>query len=44
MSKGFDNLVERITCQMRRMLEERRRFNVLVKEFRELTGKGIADK
>ena len=37
MSKDFDNLVRRATCQMRVMLRERRRFNVLAQELRAFT-------
>ena len=44
MSKDFDDLVRRTTCQMRVMLEERRRFNVLAKELKTFTNKGIADR
>lgn len=44
MSKEFDNLMRRATCQMRVMLRERRRFKVLAKELETFTKKGIADR
>jgi hypothetical protein len=44
MSKDFDDLVRRTTCQMRVMLRERRRFKLLAKELETFTKKGIADK
>jgi hypothetical protein len=37
MSRRFDDLVRRITCQMKVMLRERRKFNVLAKELRTFT-------
>jgi len=37
MSKKFDDLMGRVTCQMRVMLKERRKFNVLAKELRVFT-------
>lgn len=37
MSKRLDDLVGRVTCQMRVMLQERRKFDILVKEFRAFT-------
>ncbi len=44
MSKEFDDLVRRTTCQMRVMLRERRRFKILAKELEAFTNKGIAGK
>ena len=44
MSKDFDNLVRRATCQMKVMLRERRRFKVLTKELETFTKKGITDR
>ena len=44
MSKEFDDLVRRTTCQMKVMLEERKKFRVLAKELETFTKKGIADK
>jgi len=44
MSKRFNDLVRRITCQMKVMLRERRRFRVLAQELETFTKKGIADK
>jgi len=44
MSKEFDNLVRRATCQMRRMLEERRRFNVLARELETFARKDVTDR
>lgn len=42
MSKRFDDLMRRITSQMKVMLEERRRFDVLANELRAFT-KGRRD-
>jgi len=44
MSKEFDNLVRRATCQMKVMLRERRRFRVLAQELETLAKKGIVDR
>jgi hypothetical protein len=44
MSKDFDDLVRRATCQMKVMLRERKRFKVLAKELETFTKKDIADK
>ncbi len=41
MSKDFDNLVRRATCQMRVMLRERRRFRVLAKELETFLGQRL---
>ena len=43
MSKEFDNLVRRATCQMRVMIRERRRFNVLAKELETFTRRKYED-
>ncbi|MBA7652790.1 hypothetical protein ES703_60629 [subsurface metagenome] len=37
MSKEFNKLVRKATCQMKRMLEERRKFNVLAQELTAFT-------
>lgn len=37
MSKRLDDLMRRITSQMKVMLQERRKFNVLAKELRAFT-------
>ncbi|MBA7679723.1 hypothetical protein ES703_88025 [subsurface metagenome] len=44
MSKNFDDLVRRATCQMKVMLRERRKFNILAQELETFTKKDIADK
>lgn len=44
MSREFDDLVRRATCQMKVMLRERRRFRVLAKELETFTKKGITDR
>lgn len=42
MSKKFEDLVGRATCQMRVMFRERRKFKVIAKELEDFTRKGIA--
>ncbi|MBA7610463.1 hypothetical protein ES703_17671 [subsurface metagenome] len=37
MNRRFDDLVRRTTCQMKVMLRERRKFNVLAQELRAFT-------